>query len=69
MAWEVKKGDNKYQFCYISGGYVVVGTRDKSAPLNTTSSESHIDEFDKQLGLQNTIKSVSLTTLTIIVFT
>lgn len=57
MAWEVKKDNNKFQFCYISGGYVVVGTRDKVAPLNTSSSETHIDEFDKQLVLQNTIKT------------
>jgi capsule polysaccharide export protein KpsC/LpsZ len=58
MAWEVKKDNNKFQFCYISGGYVVVGTRDKTAPMSTTSTESHIDEFDKQTALQNTIKTV-----------
>jgi hypothetical protein len=57
MAWEVKKDANKFQFCYISGGYVVVGTRDKTSPLTTSSSESHIDDFDKQVALQNTIKT------------
>jgi hypothetical protein len=61
MAWEVKRDSagTKFMFCYVSGGYVMIGTREKNNPLNTSSDSCYVEEFSTH-NLQNAIKSVCL---------
>lgn len=61
MAWEVKRDSGtKFMFCYVSGGYVMVGTREKSNPFNTSSESCYVEEFSTHTGIQNAIRTVMI---------
>ena len=69
MAWEVKRdGGTKFMFCYVSGGYVMIGTREKNNPLNTSSDSCYVEEFSSHTGIQNAIRQVCATFLILIVY-
>ncbi|GAM20021.1 hypothetical protein SAMD00019534_031960, partial [Acytostelium subglobosum LB1] len=53
MAWEIKKGPNQWIFVFVSGGYVMLGNRDKG----TTSTADHcsIEDFIIKGTLQQPI--------------
>jgi len=58
MAWEVKKdGGQKFTFCYVSGGYVMLGTREKNTPLNSSSDSCYVEEFNSNAAIQNLIRT------------
>eukprot|EP01110_Echinostelium_bisporum_P004844 TRINITY_DN2200_c0_g1_i1.p1 TRINITY_DN2200_c0_g1~~TRINITY_DN2200_c0_g1_i1.p1 ORF type:complete len:88 (-),score=11.30 TRINITY_DN2200_c0_g1_i1:92-355(-) len=57
MAWEVKKDDKRYNFCFVSGGYVMYGTREKTNPLNNTSDSCYVEEYASNTQVQNILKS------------
>ncbi|EGC38701.1 hypothetical protein DICPUDRAFT_148591 [Dictyostelium purpureum] len=52
MAWEQKKGDN-FIFVYVSGGYVILGTRDTT--IQSSSEYCSIEDFIIKGALQQTV--------------
>eukprot|EP01132_Coremiostelium_polycephalum_P010763 gene10763-13177_t len=43
MAWEIKKNPETWIFVYVSGGYVILGSRDKS--ITSSSEFCSIEDF------------------------
>ncbi|EGG24101.1 hypothetical protein DFA_06240 [Cavenderia fasciculata] len=53
MAWEIKKNANAWSFVFVSGGYVMLGSRDKS--INSSAEFCSIEDFVLKGTLQQPI--------------
>jgi len=53
MAWEIKKNPNLWIFVYVSGGYVMLGSRDKT--ISSSSDFCSIEDFIIKGTLQQPI--------------
>ncbi|KAK5578728.1 hypothetical protein RB653_008401 [Dictyostelium firmibasis] len=53
MAWELKKGGENYIFVYVSGGYVILGSRDRT--IQSQAEYCSIEDFIIKGQLQQPI--------------